>query len=52
MILEELAHLKQTLEEIAGAWNGDEPGHQEERAQIALEAIEAIEKLEVTLAEL
>jgi len=48
----ELEHLKQTLSEIAGAWNGDEPGHQEERAQIAQEAIEQIEKLEVTLADL
>ena len=52
MIPEELAHLKQTLKEIAGAWNGDEPGEQEERAGIALDAIEQIEKLEVALADL
>jgi len=48
----ELEHLKQTLREIMSEWNGDESGSQEEKVQIAQEAIDQIEKLEVTLADL
>jgi len=40
--------LKAQMEEISGAWNGDNPGTQEDNAHIAnevLEHITAIEKL-------
>lgn len=48
----ELENVKQTLREIAGEWNGDEPGTQEERATLAQEALDQIKKLEVALGEL
>jgi len=40
MIKEELLKLIKECEEIAGNWNGDEPGYQEEQASIANEIIE------------
>jgi len=42
--LKTLEKLKSDLEEIAGEWNGDEPGLLEDRAHIALEAIESVVK--------
>lgn len=33
------------FEEIAGEWNGDEPGAGEDRATIALEIIELLKQL-------
>ena len=47
-----LAKLKEALEEIAGEWNGDESGLQEDRAHASQEAIEKIKELEELLTEL
>ena len=41
-----LEEIKKWAEEIAGSWNGDESGSQEERAQQALDILEAIKNLE------
>lgn len=37
---EHLQELIKEMEEIAGRWNGDEPGYLEEQATIACEIIE------------
>ena len=44
--------LKKEMEEIAGAWNGDESGAGEDRAHAALEVIEHIDAIEELLKEL
>jgi len=44
--------LKEEMEEIAGAWNGDNPGLAEDRAHAALEVIEHIDAIEELLKEL
>jgi hypothetical protein len=41
----ELEKLKKQMQDIAGNWNGDEPGLQEENAKIALEVIEKIDEI-------
>jgi len=48
----DLANLRDYAEEIAGEWNGDEPGIQEERAECANEIIEKIDELVLLLKEL
>lgn len=40
-----LLSLKQDLEKLAGEWNGDESGLQEEESQNANEAIEKLDEL-------
>lgn len=40
-----LEKLQEMLEEIAGRWNGDNPGLDEENAHLALEAIEHLKAL-------
>lgn len=45
MIIEELRKTKKELEEIAGAWNGDESGELEDRAHEANECIGLVDKL-------
>lgn len=47
-----LDKLEAILEEIAGQWNGDESGLQEDMAHASLEAIEKIKELKVLLDEL
>mgnify|MGYP001607987940 CR=1 FL=1 len=47
-----LDSLKSELEDIAGEWNGDESGLQEDRAHASLEAVEKIEELKTLLEEL
>ncbi len=47
-----LNKLKEYMEEIAGQWNGDESGSQEDNAHIALEVIEKIDEIEKLLEEL
>lgn len=47
-----LALLKKQMEEIAGAWNGDEPGQQEDRAHQANDILEKIRELEQLLSDL
>ena len=49
---EELTKLRISLEEIAGEWDGDNPGQKEDRAHAAQEGIEAIDKLVQILEEL
>lgn len=51
-ITETIAELKEKMEQIAGEWNGDEAGLQEERAEIALDVITKLEEVEDLLAEL
>lgn len=41
----DLKGISKWAEEIAGEWNGDEGGSQEERAQQALDIIEAVKNL-------
>jgi hypothetical protein len=48
----DLARIKKDAERIAGEWNGDESGQQEEKAQCATEVIETINTLENLLQEL
>lgn len=48
----DLARLKQWAEGIAGQWNGDEPGLQEDRASIANEIIEKANELQDLLDEI
>lgn len=45
----ELDLLKKKMEEIAGAWNGDESGLQEDRAHAALDVIKAVNTIEENL---
>jgi len=40
-----LRQLRKDLEEIAGHWNGDNPGQQEDDARIAIEVIEKIKEI-------
>lgn len=47
-----LDKLAETLEEIAGQWNGDESGSQEDMAHAANDAIEKIQELKELLEEL
>ena len=49
---EELAKLIKECEEIAGNWNGDEPGYAEEQAGIANEIIEKSNELIALINEL
>lgn len=42
---EELKKLIEECEEIAGRWNGDDSGYQEEQAETALEIIEKAKEL-------
>lgn len=49
---EELENLITKCEEIAGEWNGDEPGRQEERAHIAEDIMEKAQELIELLEEL
>ena len=44
-----LKQLKKDLEEIAGQWNGDNPGIQEDDASIANEVIEKINEIKELL---
>ena len=44
--------LKKEMEDIAGSWNGDESGVQEEQAHIANEVLEKIAEIEELLKEL
>lgn len=45
----ELANLKKKMEEIAGEWNGDEPGLKEDRAHAAHDILEAVKTIEENL---
>ena len=42
----ELNKIKKWAEEIAGEWNGDEPGRQEDRAHQATDILEKVAELE------
>lgn len=42
-----MKYLKEEMQTIAGAWNGDGPGMQEQRAMIAYQIIELIDKIEI-----
>lgn len=50
--MENLNQIKKKLEKIAGIWNGDDSGIQEERAMAANEGLECITTLENILSEL
>jgi len=41
----DLQRIKKDAEEIAGQWNGDEAGEQEDKAHFANEVIETIDSL-------
>jgi len=41
--------LKKEMEQIAGEWNGDESGYQEEQAGTAIEILEKIAEIEELL---
>lgn len=47
-----LEYLKQEAEEIVGAWNGDNPGTQEDRAHVANQLLEKITEIEALISEL
>ena len=47
-----IKQIKEEMEEIAGEWNGDEAGVQEDRAVIALDVITKLDEVEELLAEL
>lgn len=47
-----LKELQERMEEIAGEWNGKEPGVQEDKARIASDAIRNIIQLNALLLEL
>lgn len=44
-----LDFIKQEMDEIAGAWNGDESGKQEEDAETAKEVLEKVAEIEELL---
>lgn len=44
-MIKNLEKIKEWAEEIAGEWNGDESGIQEERADQAKDIIEAVDNL-------
>ena len=43
---ETLAQLKSRMENLAGQWNGDEPGEGETRAEIAEEVLGMLNRIE------
>lgn len=47
-----LIQLEKEMNEIAGRWNGDESGLQEDRAHASLEVIEKIKEIKTLLEEL
>ena len=47
--MDSIKEIKKYAEEIAGNWNGDESGLQEERAQLAQDVLEAVVNLEEAL---
>ncbi len=47
-----LEGLKNEMEHIAGEWNGDEPGIQEENSKVALEVIDKINEIKELLEQL
>ena len=47
-----LDYIKQEMDEVAGQWNGDESGKQEEDAQIAKEVLEKVAEIEELLKQL
>jgi len=47
-----MKNLKEEMQTIAGEWNGDEPGIQEQRALIAYEIIQKIVEIETLKKEL
>jgi hypothetical protein len=47
-----LAEIVKQAEEIAGQWNGDDAGIQEEKARIATEIIARVEGLKLLINEL
>lgn len=47
-----LDKVKKDMEEIAGQWNGDESGAEEERADAAKEVIQNIDRIEQLFTEL
>lgn len=47
-----LKEIEERANEVAGQWNGDLPGIQEERATAALEIIEKIKELKLLLEEI
>lgn len=48
----DLSQLKEWAEEVAGRWNGDNPGLDEDRAHCAVEIKEKIEEIEELLKEM
>lgn len=50
--MSELKQLKEKMERIAGEWNGDESGRQEDNAHIAEEVIEKIDEIKELLEQL
>lgn len=46
----DLAILRKKMEEIAGEWDGDKPGLQEDRAHAAQDILKAIDVIEENLA--
>jgi hypothetical protein len=49
---ETLESIKKEAEHVAGLWNGDESGTQEDKAHCAIEIIDAVANLEALLTEL
>lgn len=47
-----MENLKKEMEIIAGLWNGDNPGIEEDKAHIANEVLEKIKEIEELLQEL
>jgi hypothetical protein len=44
--------IKKEMDEVAGQWNGDESGKQEEDAQTAIEILEHVARIEELLEQL
>ena len=47
-----LSAIRKEVEDVAGKWNGDESGTQEEKAHCAVEIIDLLDRLEVLIEEL
>ncbi len=47
-----LKDIREEAEQIAGEWNGDESGVLEDRANIAVDILEAVKNLDALLVEL
>lgn len=47
-----LAYLRQRCEEVRGQWNGDEPGKQEDEANLATHLLELLEEVDSAVKEL